>query len=350
MTVLLRRPIAHCCTRHDNKRPTQPAPSWEQQRRESEGWGKTVLKNCPSPFEGHPSNLNPQPQTPNPHFHSSMFSSKLTLLSNASLTILSPLPRCSGQRNASLSGANSPKTRANEDTRLFFTHTHFPSFANCVPRHTSPLRLVAVGPDHLSRGRRSTVAPRNTTLFQEGQSECPCRCARQQSLPPSQPPGLDHFPEVLWLVPHLGVRHRVEEREGLARARAADFAGHHHQACPTVTLSKFGVGALFPNAGLGHAWQPHLWLRIAGAEIRPGALWTPSWCRSQAESICHHLQSAIVGSGSGWQVQILDAHVPSHSLPGLSAHACCRALHGKTPACGQAAEATWIEWTATPAT
>ena len=117
--------------------------------------------------------------------------------------------------------------------------------ANCVPRHTWPTRLVPVGPDHLSRGRRGTVAPRSTTSLQEGQSECPRRCARQQSLPPSQPRGL------LWLVPHFAIRQRVEEREGLARPPAADFASHH-QACPTVSLSKSGVGALFPNAGLGH--------------------------------------------------------------------------------------------------
>ena len=37
-----------------------------------------------------------------------------------------------------------------------------------------------------------------------------------------------------------------------AHYRPPNFEGNHHQARPTVSLSKFGLGALFPCAGLGH--------------------------------------------------------------------------------------------------
>ena len=135
---------------------------------------------------------------------------------------------------------------------------------------------------------------------------------------------------------------------------ASDFASHHHQACPTVSLTKFGVGALFPN-GLG-PWQPRRLLRIAGVQNRPCAQGTPS-CRSQAER--HETEESITTTSSrrlsaGRQVQILDR---SQSLfPRLSADVCSGALQGEPPSpqdlCVRTScvVATWIEWTATPAT
>ena len=116
-----------------------------------------------------------------------------------------------------------------------------------------------------------------------------------------------------------------------------------------------------PNPELGPQ-HIHPWLRTAAAEIRLCAPETPLWCRSRAEleqgeTVWHYFQPAVVGTGSGWQIQVLNAHVCCHSPPGLSAHACCRALDRKTPLAQNpcvwtncAVVATWIEWTATPAT
>ena len=128
----------------------------------------------------------------------------------------------------------------------------------------------------------------------------------------------------------LSVCQRVEEREGLVQPPAADFASHHHQACPTVSLSKFGVGAFFPNAGLGHG-SPVSCCAFAEPSIRTGDTGVDRELSAveQGKSISHHFQSAIVGSSSGRQVQIL--HVRSHSPPGLSADACCNALEGEPP-------------------
>ena len=88
----------------------------------------------------------------------------------------------------------------------------------------------------------------------------------------------------LWLASRksFGVSPAGGEKPGLSRPLTAHFASHHHQTRPSVSLGKFGIGALFPCVGLGPL-QLHPLLRTVGAEIRPCAPETPLWCQSQAE-------------------------------------------------------------------
>ena len=136
---------------------------------------------------------------------------------------------------------------------------------------------------------------------------------------------------------------------------------HHHQACPTVSLSEFGVGALFPNTGLDHGCP--VCCCALPAQNRPCGPGTPLWCRSQAER--HGTGGAHLPplQNGDCRLRLLEASPDpglgsSLSLSSrLFADTSCSALQREPPSpqnsCVRtscAVVATWIEWTATPAT